>query len=125
MGKKSVRMTNQQTCSIKFVSSIFELASQSFRICSPSSIKIFFVPKSKQIIFSSMKSNRLRQLTETITNNTSSSLTGLYSQSYEYEIHRLYQEQLMKQRQRQTSQLLSYRYYRSIDTTKTKTFFYE
>jgi hypothetical protein len=56
-----------------------------------------------------MNYGTIRKITNT-PNSNPSSIGGIYSRACEYEIHRLCQEQILKQRQRKSSHTVSYRY---------------
>jgi len=56
-----------------------------------------------------MNYGTMRKITNTPNSNTSS-IGGTYSRPCEYEIHRLCQEQILKQRQRKCSLIVSCRY---------------
>ncbi len=56
-----------------------------------------------------MNYGTIRKVTHNLNSNTSP-ISEIHSHSCEYEIHRLCQEQLLKQRQRKCSHIVSYRY---------------
>jgi hypothetical protein len=61
-----------------------------------------------------MNYGTMRKLTNTAKANTSST-SGTYSRPYEYEVHRLCQEQVLKQRQKNSSHIMLYRYLKEFD----------
>jgi len=60
-----------------------------------------------------MNYGTIRNKSNSLSRNTSS-ISGIYSQPCEYEIHRLCQEQILKQRQKKYPHILSYRYLKII-----------
>jgi hypothetical protein len=58
-----------------------------------------------------MNYGTIRKITNTPNSNTSS-IGGIYSRACEYEIHRLCQEQILKQRQQKCSRIVTYRYFK-------------
>ncbi len=65
--------------------------------------------KTKLREYSEMNYGTMRKITNTPNSNTSS-ISGTHSRPCEYEIHRLCQEQILKQRQRKCSHIVSCRY---------------